>query len=49
MWFVMLPSHGLITAMISDTLQGILEATPTTAWEPLDYKWGRMSLSLYAK
>lgn len=48
-WFVMLSNHGLITAMISDTLQGILEATPTTKREPLDYKWVSMSLSLYAK
>lgn len=35
--------------MMSDTLQGILEATPTTKWKPLDYKWVCMSLSPYAK
>jgi hypothetical protein len=48
-WFGMVSSHGLIITMMSDTLQGILEATATAERKPLDYKWVSMSLSPYAK
>lgn len=41
-------SHGLIRVMVSDSLQDILGTIPTPQWEPLYYKWMRVSLA-YAK